>query len=257
MGDEPETKPVAGASAQAEFERLESARYKRIRDGWPLMVGVGLVIVNGVFLFVLGVTSQWGWTTSWLWAGCMAMVAALGVLVLLTEVPDLHRAYRKGAEGERTAGRHLDGLGEAGFVALHDRRVPGYGGNLDHVVIGPTGVWAVETKALRGKVQIEGDELRIGKWPQDRAIDQVYKEAVAIQVALRDLLDPLGLTVTPIICLTNADMPWFNKTVRGVRLASGRQLVRALREAEPRLDGDAVQALAAEANRRLRANASG
>jgi len=47
-------------------------------------------------------------------------------------------------------------------------------------------------------------------------------------------------------------MPWFNKTVRGVRLASGRQLVRLLRDGAQRLSADQVEALAREAPRFLK-----
>src|SRR5690349_14253550 len=165
--------PLAGASAQAEFERRESARRSRVRRMWPLWVGVGLILINGVFLMVSGMGLGFGWgPRSFQWAGAAAAVTALVFMVGLISRPALIDAYRKGAEGERLAGRRLDGLAEAGFVVLHDRRAPGYGGNLDHVVIGPTGVWAVETKALRGKVEIDGDELRVGKRSQDRIVDQ-------------------------------------------------------------------------------------
>ena len=82
-------------------------------------------------------------------------------------------------------------------------------------------------------------------------MDQVYREATAVQVALRDLLDPLHLTVQPVICLHEGELPWFNKTVRGVRLASGRQLARLLRSGEARLDAEALQRLAREVDRRL------
>jgi hypothetical protein len=129
--------------------------------------------------------------------------------------------------------------------------VPGYGGNLDHVAVGPSGVWAIETKRLKGKVEIQGDELWIGGMRQDRIVEQVYREAVAVQIALRDHLDPLGLTVNPILCLHASDLPWFNKTVRRVRLASGRGLVKTLATGDPKLTPQQVQAIARTADERL------
>jgi hypothetical protein len=101
-------------------------------------------------------------------------------------------------------------------------------------------------------VVIDGDHLRIGGRRQDRIIDQVYREAAAIHVALRDQLDPLGLTVTPIICLHDGELPWFNRTVRGVTLASGRGLVRTMRTGPERLTSEQVQALAREVSSRIK-----
>ena len=195
----------------------------------------------------LGVDGSLGPSAGALAAFAVAAVFAFAVL----DLPQTTTAWLKGAEGERRTARYLAGVEEAGFVVLHDRRVPGYGGNLDHVAIGPSGVWAIETKRLSGKVEIFGDELRIGGRQRDGIIDQAYREAVAVQVALRDHLDPLGLTVTPIICLHDGELPWFNKTVRGVRLASGRGLVRQISEGAERLTGEQVQALADVASARL------
>jgi len=162
------------------------------------------------------------------------------------------RAWGVGAEGERKTQSLLEPLRDEGFVILQDRKVPGWGGNLDHVAIGPTGLWAIETKSLAGKVVIRGDVLLIGGHRRDKIIEQVRQEATIVQVVLADSLTRLGLRVTPVICLHRGELPFFNKTVRGVRLASGRQLVRLLREGEAPLSSDQVSALAREADRVLR-----
>lgn len=208
----------------------------------PIFVGITLVVMLLAFLVGLAVAdARWG------------AVAAGGVALLFLGVylerPQTIEAWRIGAEGERRTGRHLQGLTRNGFITLNDRKVPGYGGNLDHIVIGPTGVWAVETKNLAGKVVIDGDSLRVGRRRQDRIIDQVYREASAIQVALGVQLPDLNLTVTPIICLHRGELPFFNKTVRGVRLASGAQLERLIREGTPRLSADQVERIAFVADR--------
>jgi hypothetical protein len=38
-------------------------------------------------------------------------------------------------------------------VVLHDRRIPGRRSNIDHLVIARSGVWVVDTKRYRGKVE--------------------------------------------------------------------------------------------------------
>jgi hypothetical protein len=50
----------------------------------------------------------------------------------------------------------------------------------DGVPIGPTGVWAIEKENVAGKVEIDGDSLRIRGYRQDKMVDQVYREATAV-----------------------------------------------------------------------------
>jgi hypothetical protein len=236
---------AAGGSAQAEFDARKRRRVERIRRTWPVAVGITVVTMLVAYLV----------TQAYLGPAMGSVAASAVALVFMgayLEVPQTLDAWRIGAEGERKTARYLDGLAEAGFIVLHDRKVPGYGGNLDHVAIGPTGVWAIETKNVAGKVEINGDTLRIRGYRQDKMVDQVYREATAVQVALGESLTRLGLTVTPVICLHRGELPWFNKTVRGVRLASGRQLVRLLRDGDVRLSGEQVHALVSEADRLLR-----
>lgn len=52
-----------------------------------------------------------------------------------------------GRDGERAVGQELDKLRGQGFEVIHD--IPGEGFNIDHVVIGRTGIYTVETKTNR------------------------------------------------------------------------------------------------------------
>lgn len=246
--DRPESESfvvMAGTSAQAEFERRTQQRAERSRRTWPVAVGITLVLMVMVYLVVQAYTEP-------RWGAAAAAGVALLLFVTYLERPQTIEAWRIGAEGERKTAEYLDGLADGGFVVLHDRKVPGYGGNLDHIVIGPTGVWAVETKSLSGKVVTDGNSLRIGGRRQDKIIDQVYREAVAIQVAFGTQLPELAVPVTPVVCLHRGELPFFNKTVRGVRLASGRQLRRLIRDGNARIAPDEVQRIADVANRLLR-----
>lgn len=82
------------------------------------------------------------------------------------------RALRQGAEGERAVGQFLDRLRGDGYQVFHD--VLGEGFNLDHVVIGPAGVFSVETKTwskpVRGDARIsyDGELLVAGSRAPDR-----------------------------------------------------------------------------------------
>jgi hypothetical protein len=53
-----------------------------------------------------------------------------------------------GARGEEALGAALAQL--PGIRVLHDRRVPGTRGNLDHLVVGPASVFVVDAKHYPG-----------------------------------------------------------------------------------------------------------
>jgi hypothetical protein len=60
------------------------------------------------------------------------------------------------AEGERAVGQFLDRLRSEGYEVFHD--VPANGFNVDHVIVGPVGVFSIETKTWkkpkRGKAEV-------------------------------------------------------------------------------------------------------
>ena len=86
----------------------------------------------------------------------------LGILLLIFYIPCLWWLWRKlthvsnlrlGLMGERAVGEELNQLMLAGFRVFHD--FPGGDDwNIDHVLVGPQGVYVVETKARRkGRAQ--------------------------------------------------------------------------------------------------------
>ena len=56
------------------------------------------------------------------------------------------KILKQGRDGERYVGQCLEGLRENGYRVLHD--IVGDGFNIDHVLIGPTGVYTVDTKTI-------------------------------------------------------------------------------------------------------------
>lgn len=109
------------------------------------------------------------------------------------------RTYRFGA-GKRGHDRRvseiLDRIRAKGFAVFHD--LPEDGFNIDHVVIGPSGIYAIETKTRSGSGSIDysGDEALIlgGKINEARALRQARASAGALCLHLKDYLnDQLGV----------------------------------------------------------------
>jgi hypothetical protein len=85
------------------------------------------------------------------WAGCLTatLVAAAGVVMGWRALRAI-RLLRLGLMGEQAVAEHLQSLIASGYRVFHD--VPGDGEwNIDHVVVGPSGLFAVETKARTKK----------------------------------------------------------------------------------------------------------
>jgi hypothetical protein len=81
-------------------------------------------------------------------------VGALFAKVL--DIKTDERNWRVGADGEVTVGRKLAGLG-ADWHVLHAVPVGNRGSDVDHVVVGPGGVWTVNTKMHPGAKVWVGD----------------------------------------------------------------------------------------------------
>lgn len=234
-----------GGAAQAEFERRRQAYRLRLRAGLPLITCLAVLCMAMAYFALLPISS---------WAGAVAsVVVGFAFLVFIVRLPPDALFWEKGARGERRTADALEPLGDAGFVLLHDRLMPEGRGNIDHIAIGPTGVWVIETKNLKGSVEVVQNKLYVGDHLRQKMVEQVYREAFTTQVALTDVLTPLKATVTPVLCIHGARMPWFDHAVAGVRLVSGGQLKRLLSDGSTVLDQEQVQRLAAAADRRLRA----
>lgn len=100
------------------------------------------------------------------------------------------RNLKLGLQGEIMVGQYLDRLHADGYQVFHD--VQGQNFNLDHVLIGPAGVFTVETKTWNkphpdAKVTFDGERLLIGGKTAERDLAvQARAQASWLQVQLRE-----------------------------------------------------------------------
>lgn len=235
---------TAGSSARTEYERRVARHAADVRRRRPriLALGAGVAIVG---LLVLTVSPVWG-----------ALVLLIDLVIVtsaLYTVLNSITAWQTGAEGELRTGQLLEPLEAEGFRILHDRKIPGSrSANIDHIVIGPPGIYVVETKSLGGSLQIRDDDVFVAGQRKTAMIDGVKREALAVQTALADEIAARGWMVSPVICVHRADLPVLRSEVAGVRIVSGRDLVTHLRKADPALSPADVERLAALVVARLR-----
>ena len=95
-------------------------------------------------------------------AAQLAAHPILGRLARLVDAKTDERAWRVGAMGEESVGRRLEKLTGKGWHVLHSVPVGERGSDIDHVLIGPGGVWTVNTKRHMGaRVWLAPNQIRI------------------------------------------------------------------------------------------------
>ena len=158
-------------------------------------------------------------------------VAVAMVLLLADSPPHRIERWRQGAEGERATGKALRPLIRNGWAVVHD--VQHRGGNFDHVLVGPAGVFLLETKNLRGNVAVKRGVLSV-RWPEapDDGYDNEHlaRRARASAATLSGLLQGEGIRiwVQPVVVLWGR-FDQASIQSESVAWVAGKALTRVLR----------------------------
>jgi hypothetical protein len=234
-----------GGSAQATWRRLRAAEWAAWTRTLPWRVAATLGIGAGAGLLASLIAPRLV-----LVLGGLAAVAA-GWGLRFRPSPEAI-AWRRGAAGERRTARLLGPLEQLGWVLLHDLAVPGSRANIDHLVIGPGGVFVVDSKQYRGRLQLDpAGWLWHGRYPLAPTLRAVSFEA---DQAARVLPDP-GVAVVPIIAVHGAQVPWGKVVMDGVPVVPARRLPSMLRQLPAVLGPERVADLADQARVRFHAAA--
>lgn len=113
------------------------------------------------------------------------------------------RQLRQARDGERAVGQYLETLREKGYKVFHD--VCGKDFNIDHVLIGESGIFSIETKTIskpakgQAEVHYDGERILVNGFAPDR---DPITQAKAQAHWLKDLIkDSTGKTfkVQPVV----------------------------------------------------------
>jgi hypothetical protein len=148
------------------------------------------------------------------------------------------------------AGRLANLIGH-GFVVLDDRGHSFERAWIDHLVIGPTGIFAVDDRPWPGQLEVSDGQLFIDGRARSGVTDEVIAAAAGIGRVLHHELKPVGVTIRPVLNFEHATPAWFATSVGSVLITNGRALIRALRDDQPQLGPATVVRLALAADRLL------
>jgi hypothetical protein len=139
------------------------------------------------------------------YAGVGVGIAITMTMVFWDSPPHRIERWRLGAEGEKATAKALRRLIRDGWTVVHDVDVGR--GNLDHILVGPAGVFVLESKNLSGTLAVHGEVLSV-RWREDPSDGYTNAElsqrmrarAAALSGSLRGVGLP-GVWVQPLVVL--------------------------------------------------------
>ena len=197
MGDMNE-KPDTASHARVSGRPGENARAMALfRALWPLFA----------VLFALGWLVRSAWPNPELSRPILAVLFLLlagGCAVFVTVSQAALASFIKGAAGEEKVAQALAFL-PAGWDVFHGvpparRTLWPVRTDLDHVVVGPSGIFVVETKNWTGRIQIrDGAILYEDRAPTHPPLDQVRRSSNELAARLEADCG-VRVTVHPVLC---------------------------------------------------------
>jgi len=137
--------------------------------------------------------------------------------------------FLKGAKGEEWVAHELAFLSSE-YTVFNGLRFGGGKQNFDHIVVGPVGVFVVETKNWKGSVEFHDGKLYAGgKEPSRPPLKQV-KAATAELVAFLDDSGLGGIPLHSVLCFISTKLPEEIMNVSGVVVCSGQCLISVMQE---------------------------
>ncbi len=235
---------LPGDGLQARMAQLE----ERHLDKLLLAMVLGLMLALLISIRRIGDTPvPWQLLDTILILG--GIVAAVVVGWQITQVMPERRRLRQGLRAEQATAQEMAAALAGDNRLIHDVQAGEF--NIDHVVITPGGVFAVETKSRlkppsgndRAKVKYDGKTLDFGTWRETKPLEQAARQAQWLASYLKKATGR-PYAVTPVLALPG----WYVENVASI----GGDMVRVINPKNTRyivlppnpknpLDAEAIQ----------------
>jgi len=180
-------------------------------------------------LIGVGFTFWLGWRTGL----TIAALAAIADTIYQSKTVALIPAAARIASAQRRTRHRLLVARPWGYHTLHARPIPGTESIIDHLVIGPGGVYAIDSERWDRRMPVRtvasnsaaGPVLYHGPFSQrERLAHARWEAAQAAFLLSRELRQPV--TVRPTMVIYGPTVPWSIARLRGVDVLGGRSVVR-------------------------------
>jgi Nuclease-related domain len=183
-----------------------------------------------------------------LWVGRAVLAAAAGIAVMIWQgwrlgvtaaafVAIADTVYRSRiaavqvTTAQRRTRRRLFLLRPRGYVVLHRRAIPGSDSVIDHLVIGPAGVFALDSERWDRRLPVRNSSaglLYLGPFSQEERLVHATRESAQAAGHLSRALDQ-EISVRPAMAIYGPRIPWTVASVDGVDVFGGRRVRRYFR----------------------------
>jgi hypothetical protein len=224
--ERPEDGPESAATAL-----LDDPRTRR----WLLRAGLAIAVGAGVGLIA-------GWRL-----GCtVAGLIVIADVVRRSRTSSTVTAWQKSSAAERRTEKQLKSLQRNGYLVLHARAVPRdddgvSDGRIDHLVIGPSGVYAIDSEKWDKRLPVRTmSHLKLfhGPFNKKDRLDEARWEAQMASLIIGERVG-FDVPVQPSVAIYGPSIPWKVMRVRDVDVYAGNRARSYLRR-RPKIltDGD-------------------
>jgi len=167
----------------------------------------------------------------WRWGLTLAVLAAIADTIYRS------RTVFNGPDGasltaaQRRTVRQLGRMERKGYRALHCVSIPNSGDQIDHVVIGPAGVFAIDSEAWDKRTRVRTSshrQLWHGSINMKDRLERSRRESEQLADVLSGALGS-PVSVRPALAVYGPKIPWHVATIRDVDTFSGPSLRRYLK----------------------------
>ena len=193
-----------------------------LRAFWPLLV---ICLVTGYLLRAWLPKPELSVSA----VGVLFFLLAVAAAILLAWGDRRLGNFLKGAKGEEWVAHELAFLSSE-YTVFNGLRLSGGKENFDHIIVGPAGVFIVETKNWKGSVEFRDGKLYAGgKEPSRPPLKQV-KAATAELVSFIDDAGCGEVPVHSVLCFLGTQLPEEVMNVNGVVVCKGERLIEVTQE---------------------------
>ncbi|HWF79701.1 MAG TPA: nuclease-related domain-containing protein [Streptosporangiaceae bacterium] len=239
--DDLDTDELAAALETSDDERARPRRLRRPFIGGEAKVSFPLTvrplihprlradprwrvwITRAVICLILFIAvSMW---KDWRFGLTAAVIYACADTVYRSKTTGITPTAVRVTSAQRSTARRLRVLQTAGYLALHARTIPGTDTVIDHVVVGPSGVFTVDSQRMDKRLPVRaiGGMLFHGPVSQDEKIDHARFEAERAAVVLANELGQ-RIRVRPAMVVYGPSVPWVIMRLKGVDVFDGRHV---------------------------------
>lgn len=171
------------------------------------------------------------------------------------------RQLRLASEGEKAVGQFLERLREDGYQVFHD--LIGTDFNVDHILIGPAGIFTIETKTwskpIRGeaKIKFDGEVLSVaGLEPDRNPVIQAHAQTAWIKSLLTESTGR-NLYVFPVVLFPGWFIDQPEGSMRRLWALEPKALPKFLENAPQRLTPEEIKLASFHLSRFIRSSEQG